>query len=86
MNYAYFDDDLDTVMIVNFDPTNIGVTESFPVAETITPNEVYIQSGALFFYPPKPKEYMVYDYALHAWADTRTLTDWMEQLVVAARR
>lgn len=84
MKYAYYDNNIDSVQIVNFDPSNIGVDVWFEVADTVAPGDIYITGGELKYYPPRPGSWCVFDYSTDQWTDPRTVAEY-DAYVQAAR-
>lgn len=84
MKYAYYDTEIAAIQIVNFLPSQIGVNVWFEVADTVAPDDVYITSGVLKYYPPRPGPWSEFDYSTDQWVDPRTVEDY-NQYMAAVR-
>lgn len=76
MKYAYYDTEIASIQIVNFEPSAIGVETWFEVGDTTVPADVYITGGTLKYYPPRPGPWCEFDYATEQWFDPRTMAEY----------
>lgn len=77
MNYAFFDEDLQTIMVVNKEPDS-GIF--YPVPDDTDPNALYFKEGQARIKPPRPNAWSAFDTITETWVDTRTADDWAAEL------